>query len=666
MMKTDYRPLFEPFQMNGNTIKNRFLRSPMESSLGEPGGSVTNDHIRMYGTAAAGGVGLLITEGIAIHPKCKMTDAQMTAFDDSAIPGFRKLTDAIHEKGDGVTVWAQLISAGAASFGYSYGQDDHGLDVNHFDKDLIELIIDSFANAAVILKKAGFDGVELHGGHGYLISQFLSPAVNQRTDRWGGSTEKRMEFPLEIYRRIRKKCGDDFPIGIKMNSADFLPSGNWLGDTVPIARRFAEVGFSLIEVSGGMGYMTELREALRKYNGDHQYYFKDAIPEFKEALAGTNTALCVTGGIGKPDYMLELLEAGADLIGLARPWLCEPDFANRLKAGDHRQVRCIARERLCNHCLTRLALGPVTCYKFYPGYCRMACPVDQNAPEYIGLIAEENLEEAYRVMVRDNPLPAVLCRVCDHQCELVCRGKNGEALAIRDLKRFLVDLAAMEGWERPVPREPAEWAAKAAIIGGGPAGLACALGLAQKGIKPVIFETTSKLGGMLHKIPSFKLPYDQLEAEINFTQRIAEVHYNMELGKNMSIDDLFQQGYGAIFLGCGGGSALLPEVPGIGLPGVVSGLDFLEQYNAGTFTAINSSAIVLGGGSVAVDAARAARRLGANVTIACLEQPDEMPAYCEELDAAIEEGVEILNGWGLSRVILTLTAKEGKKRPQPL
>lgn len=302
-MKENLSNLFSSFTLKDTTIKNRLVRSPMESSLGNPDGKVTNDHIRFYSTAAKGGVGLMIIEGIAVHPISKMTDTQMTAFDDSNIPGFTRLSNAIHENGEGVVLWAQLYCGGAASFGYSYGQNDYGLDLNDFSEDVIEEIIDSYANAALVLKKSGFDGVEIHGGHGYLVSQFISPAVNKRQDKWGGTPDNRIRFPLEILRKIREKCGLNYPIGIKMNSADFLPEGNWLTDTAYVAKRFAEEGYDLIEASGGMGFMTELREAMRAKEGNHQYYFQECIPAFMKALEGTNTALCVTGGMGDPVEM---------------------------------------------------------------------------------------------------------------------------------------------------------------------------------------------------------------------------------------------------------------------------------------------------------------------------------------------------------------------------
>lgn len=651
-MQKELTHLFTPYRMKNTVIKNRLVRSPMESSLGFPDGLVTNDHLRMYRTAAEGGVGLMIMEGVAVHPISKMTDAQMVAFGDENIPGFKQLANTIHAHGDGIIVWAQLYCGGAASFGYSYGQDDYGLDVNSFREELIEDILNSYANAALILKKSGFDGVEIHGGHGYLVSQFLSPAVNRRADKWGGTLEKRMVFPLEILYRIRKLCGEEFPIGIKMNVADYLPGGHWLGDTTQIARKFALEGFDFIEASGGMGFMTELREALRSKMGNHEYYFGEAIPAFKKALAGTGAALCVTGGIGSPQRMEEMLSGGVDFIGLARPWLTEPDLANRIKAGDHRDTRCVSREHICNLCLTRLALGPVTCYKFFPGYCKMECPIDQDAPEYIGQIARQNFEEAFRLVIRDNPLPHSLCRICNHKCEDVCRGKTGEPLAIRELKRFAVEYGNANSLWKQIKNPVIPIGKKVAIIGSGPAGLSCAWSLVKRGYSPTIFEKENHAGGTLNSIPRFRLPAEDLQLDIgNIVNQGVNLELNKELGKDFTLESLDQDGFAAVFIAIGATKPVGLKVPGFDLKGVYTGLDFLSAINSNKKISIGARVLVLGGGSVAVDSAMSALRMGADsVSMVCLECREDMPAEYYEIEDALEEGIDLHCGWGLQEI----------------
>lgn len=622
----------------------------MESALGVPDGSVTEDHIQLYTTAARGGVGLMMLEGIGVHPAGKFYDTQITAYDDDCIPGLKLLADSIHAHGDGVVAWVQLHCGGAAHFGYSYGQKDNSIDLNVFGEEMIDSIIEGYANAALRVKKGGFDGVEIHGGHGYLVAQFLSPAVNNRTDRWGKTAEDRMRFPLEIYRRIREKCGEDFPLGIKMNTADLLPGGNFLDETVKIARAFALIGYDLIEMSGGMGMMIELREALRKQLGNNEYYFKEAIPAFVQAVAGTKTALCVTGGIGSPEVMEELLQDGVDFVGMARPWLCEPDLANRIRRGDRRPVRCVSREQLCNLCLTRLGLGPVTCYKFYQGYCKMQCPVDQDTPDYIGEIALGNFAEAARIIRKENPLPNTLCRICDHKCEWLCKGQTGEPLAIRDLKRFAMDYAKKHDLYQEARIKTIRSGEKVAVVGSGPAGLSCAHALAVRGHSPTVFEKNDVVGGVPRTaIPAFRLPREAVEDDIRYIRSAGvEFKTGVEYGRDITIESLFDEGYKAVFLGIGATLPVTLDVPGNSLAGISAALDFLEAVNRGRDVAVGKRVAVIGGGSVAMDAAMTALRVGATeVHVVCLESPENMPASKEELEDALAEGVVLHNSLGV-------------------
>ena len=318
------RSLFEPYGMKGLVIKNRLMRSPMVLSMAAADGTVTADLLHMYRAAAEGGVGLCCTGCMAVNADARMNWQQLGVWADHQIPGLAGLVDTVHTYGEGCTVFGQIFSEGAHSWGYSYGQDDAGLNVNSLSEERIWEIVEAFAASAVRVREAGFDGVHLHGGHGYLISQFLSPATNERTDRWGGSMEGRAAFALAICQAIRKRVGTDYPLGIKMNTADYLPRGHWQAETAHIARLLAEAGVDLIEMSGGMGYMIELREALRRRAGEKEYYFWDAIPPFTDALAGTGVALAAVGGIRTPAVMDQIRSLGIDFISMARPWLCEP------------------------------------------------------------------------------------------------------------------------------------------------------------------------------------------------------------------------------------------------------------------------------------------------------------------------------------------------------
>ncbi|MGO8989106.1 MAG: FAD-dependent oxidoreductase [bacterium] len=645
--------LFTPYSLKRLHVKNRLMRSAMVLSMATQEGTVTEDLLNMYRKVAGGGVGLCCTGAIAVNPEGRITWHQMGAWSDEHISGLKKLADAVHAYGNGCVLWGQLCCEGAHDWGYSYGQRDAGLGVDVLTEDYVLTIIKTFADAALRLKEAGFDGVHIHGGHGYLVSQFISPAVNHRTDRWGGSPEKRMRFPLEIYESIRKKVGDDFPVGIKMNAADYLPDGNWVDDTSKIAHEFAEAGFDLIEMSGGMRYMIELREALRKKAGGREYYFRDAIPPFREAVKGTGTALAAVGGIRTPSVMEGILEEGIHFISMARPWLSEPDLAKRIKAGDLRSAKCVSTYQLCNLCLTKLGRDSVQCEKFYPGDCRMTCPIGQDNATFFSLVAQRKFEEALEIVKTDNPLANVLARVCHHPCERICRGKNGEPLALRSLKRFVTDHGLKKGlMVKSQPRLCNE-GEKVAILGSGPAGLTCGFYLARKGYRPTILEKLPVKGGALAwAVPRYRLPKEILDADITYIESAGvEIKTEMALGKDFTINDLFERGYEAIFLAMGAPLSKRLHTEGETLPGVFQGLDLLNDVNLGKEVRIGNRVVVIGGGNVAVDSAMTALRLGADkVQLVCLESQEEMPAFKDQIEDAVEEGIGIHAGWGPKRI----------------
>jgi NADPH-dependent glutamate synthase beta subunit-like oxidoreductase len=349
--------------------------------------------------------------------------------------------------------------------------------------------------------------------------------------------------------------------------------------------------------------------------------------------------------------MNELLKDGIDFIGLARPWLSEPDFANRVKAGDHRPSRCVSREHICNMCLTRLALGPVTCYKFFPGYCKMECPIDQNSPEYIDHIANKKFEEAYKTVVKDNPFPESICRVCSRPCEDVCMGKKGEGLAIRDLKRFAVEYGKKNSLDRAYAPVLKDDKSKIAIIGSGPAGLACASELARKGYSPTVFEKNEKAGGAMRIIPKFRLPEDALDSDIKrIEDEGVEIITKIQIGKDIPFSDIMND-YDAVFMATGTKAPSTSPIPGADKKQVISAFDFLTKVSRGESTDLGDRVAVIGGGSVAIDSAMTALRLGAkSVTTISLEERDDMPAYDWEIEEATDEGIEILNSWGVIAV----------------
>ena len=323
--------------------------------------------------------------------------------------------------------------------------------------------------------------------------------------------------------------------------------------------------------------------------------------------------------------------------------------------------------------------------------CIAGCPVSVMIPEFIQKVREGDFEEAYRLLVKENCLPAICGRVCpqETQCEILCvRGKKGEPVAIGRLERFVADYA-MEHMTQEIP-EIKKNGIKVAIAGGGPAGLTCAGELARIGYDVTIFEALHALGGVLmYGIPEFRLPKKLVAKEIaNALNLGVKIEKNVIIGKSITVDELFQEGFQAVFIGCGAGLPSFMKIDGENLNGVYSANEFLTRANlmkaydfpnVPTPVKIGKRVAVVGGGNVAMDAARTAKRLGAEeVYIVYRRSETELPARAEEVHHAKEEGiifrllrnpVKILgkDGWvtGLECVEMELGEPDesGRRRP---
>ncbi len=276
--------------------------------------------------------------------------------------------------------------------------------------------------------------------------------------------------------------------------------------------------------------------------------------------------------------------------------------------------------------------------------CIITCPAGVNVQGYVQLIGQGKYEQAVKLIMERLPLPGVLGRVCPHPCESQCRRLEvDEAVAIRDLKRFAADQVNLEAFPVPDIQEREE---KVAVVGSGPAGLTVAYYLRLEGYQVTIFEAAGELGGMLRLgIPDYRLPPEVLDQEIAYLLRTGiEVRTGRRLGADFSLADLRQQGYQAVFLGTGAHGSLRLGIPGEeDLEGVIDAVFFLRELNLGGRAKPGKSVVVVGGGNVAVDAARAARRLGCEkVSIVYRRTREEMPAYAEEVEGALGEGIEIL------------------------
>ena len=296
----------------------------------------------------------------------------------------------------------------------------------------------------------------------------------------------------------------------------------------------------------------------------------------------------------------------------------------------------------------------INCYDTGTAPCKTACPAHIAVQGYLKLAAQGKYREALQLIKRENPFPAVCGRICNRRCEDACtRGTVDQAVAIDEVKRFIAqqDLDAETRFvpEKVIPKVDGEFAEKIAVIGAGPAGMSCAYYLAEKGYRPTVFEKEARPGGMLmNAIPSFRLEKDVVEAEIDVLRQLGvEFRCGVEVGKDVTIAQLRQEGYKGFYVAVGLQSGGRLPVPGGDAENVISGVDFMRDVNLRDKKSLSGRVVVIGGGNIAADVARTAVRCGAeNVSLYCLEGYDEMPMGEEDRSECERDGVAVYAGWG--------------------
>ena len=339
--------LFKPYRIGALEIRNRFIRSATTSAWSDEHGIVSDEMIRYYTQLAEGGVGLIIKGHLYIDPRGKAHNGMAGIHDDSVIPKLKELTDAVHRNGGAIL--AQINYGGyQASAGERMGPSDYkgkGWSARAMTTKEIWDIVEKFGAASERAIKAGFDGVQLHAAHGYLISEFLSKHANTRTDEWGGDLKNRMRLLKEVYLDVRGRLGTDAVISMKMNGDDFSQDGFTVDESALVAHALASIGIDMIEVSGGgIGREDQYLERARH---------KDPAlcePSFaghceKIRAASKPKPLALVNGFRTKAAMQAVVDRGiADLISMSRPLIREPDLIKRLQAGQTEAscIRCDA------------------------------------------------------------------------------------------------------------------------------------------------------------------------------------------------------------------------------------------------------------------------------------------------------------------------------------
>lgn len=350
------------------TLRNRFVRSATYDGMSDITGRVTDSQLKLISDLAAGGVGMIVSSIMYVHPSGQVSSFMNSIAEDKFIAGLRSLTRAAHEQGAKIAV--QLYHGGRearfvktrnrlpiapsviAADPYYWGN------YREIMEKEIEEVIEAFGQSARRAREAEFDAVQIHGAHGYLFSQFLSPFTNRRRDQWGGSLENRLRLHCDVYRKIRSNVGEDYPVFIKLGVEDGFTGGLTFAEGIQAAQILAETGYDCMEISSGvrgkkyegMEYKTKINKAAR------EGYFRSWSGKTKELV---NVPIIAVGGFRSLDMMEKIIQnKEADFVALCRPLIAEPDLIVQWQKDPQKKPNCLS----CNKCLEALHHGiPLHC-----------------------------------------------------------------------------------------------------------------------------------------------------------------------------------------------------------------------------------------------------------------------------------------------------------------
>ncbi|MFD4985590.1 FAD-dependent oxidoreductase [Streptomyces sp. NPDC058374] len=513
---SDYPHLLNPLDLGFTTLRNRVLMGSMHTGLEEAPGGLER-MAEFYAARARGGVGLIVTGGIAPNDRGRSAEGGARLTTGAEAAEHRVITDAVHREGGKIAL--QILHFGR----YAYHQDlvaPSALQapINPFvphalTDEEVEETIEDFVRAADLARSAGYDGVEIMGSEGYLINEFIAARTNHREDRWGGSYENRVRFPLEIVRRVRERVGDDFILVYRLSMLDLVPGGSSLEEVVTLAKLVEEAGATLINT--GIGWHEARVPTIATQVP------RAAFTWVTRRLMGAVTVPLVTGNrVNTPETAEELLAEGrADMVSMARPFLADPDFVAKAARGRADTINtCIG----CNQaCLDHTFSGRIS-----------SCLV--------------------------NP------RAC-HETELV--------LAPTRLRKRI------------------------AVVGAGPAGLACAVSAAERGHAVTLLDAAEEIGGQLdvaRRVPG----KEEFEETVRyFRVQLAEHGVDVRLGKPVTAADLPEDAYDEVVLATGV-TPRVPAIPGVDPPAVVGYLDVLRGQ-----VPVGRRVAVIGAGGIGFDVA---------------------------------------------------------------
>jgi NADPH-dependent glutamate synthase beta subunit-like oxidoreductase/2,4-dienoyl-CoA reductase-like NADH-dependent reductase (Old Yellow Enzyme family) len=630
--------LFSPIKINSMELSNRVIMSPMFTNSAAPGGFVSKNTIKHYVDRARSGVGLIMTEHTSVSSKYIHPGLRLQISKDEHINGLKKLVAAVHD--EGCKIGLQL-----AHSIYGLGLKPHDLT----NKECYD-IIDDFIVGARRAYEAGFDAIELHYAHTYTMADFISRRTNLRTDEFGGDIYGRMFIHLEILKKVRELVGPDYPVFARISAEEFVLGGNTIVQSRIFATELVKYGVDCMDVSAGVrfddapvkGYSDQRGKPTIEYPDGPNVYLAEDIKKH------VNVPVITVGKLGNPEFAEDVIASGrADMIALARPLIADPMWVRKVQ--DNRFDR-ITECLYCTECLYERhdPAAYIHCMRYT---CQNACPANVEVPLYLDFARRGMYKEAYQVIQNENPLVLTCGRVCNHPCESMCnRVKIDEPLAIRGIKRFITDTLLEKDGRFPLPEMAKPNGKRVAVVGSGPSGLSCAFYLQKKGYSVTVYEALPLIGGMLAVgLPPYRLPREKFDKELAlFREMGIKLITNTRVGKDVSISELRDKGYMAVYLAVGDHNDRKLGVDGEDAANVLSGVSFLRSLNLGEDMDLRGKAVtVVGGGNVAIDCARTAIRLGASkVALFCLEKNEEMPAHPDEVREGKEEGLLVFNGWG--------------------